>query len=63
MLSLETVGGIFGRTHIKYRSYVIYKKLFLPSVNFYIVKVPKKQIHVLRVLREERDLETILSNE
>ena len=63
MLSLKTVGGVFGRTHIKYRSYAIYKKPFPPSIIFYIVKDPEKEIYVLRVLREERDWETILSNE
>ena len=60
MLSLETVGGVFGRTHIKYRSYAIYKKPFPPSIIFYIVKDPEKEVHILRVLREERDWETIL---
>lgn len=61
ILSLETVGGVFGRTHIKYRSYSIYKKPFPPSIIFYIVKDSKKEVHVLRVLREERDWKTILS--
>lgn len=63
MLSLKTVGGVFGRTHINYRRYSIYKKPFPPSIIFYIVKTPEKEIHVLRVLWEERDWETILSNE
>ena len=63
MLSLKTVGGILGRTHIKYRSCSIYKKPFSPSVIFYIVKDPEKEVHILRVLREERDWETILSEE
>ena len=61
MQSLGMVGGMFGRTHINYRSYSIYKKPFPPSIIFYIVKDPENEIHILRVLREERDWETMLS--
>lgn len=61
MKDLKYVGGIFGRTHILYRNYSIYKKPFPPSIIFYIIKEPEYDIHVLRVLREERDLEIILS--
>lgn len=61
MERLSVTGGIFGRTHIFYRSYSIYKQPFPPSIIFYIIKEPEKEIHILRVLREEQDWETILS--
>lgn len=50
---LGLLGDAFGKTHIQYRNYVIYKKPFFPSIIFYIIKV--KEIHILRVLREECD--------
>lgn len=43
----------YGQIGIFYRNYPIYKKLFSPSVIFYIVKEPENEVHVLRVLREE----------
>ena len=58
--NLEYIGGIFGMTCILYRNHTIYKKPFLPSLIFYIVKEPENEIHVLRVLREECDWENIL---
>lgn len=54
------LGGIFGNTHIYYRSYTIFKKPFPPSIIFYIVKEFEKEIHILRVLRQERDWEKLL---
>ena len=60
---LEMVGGGFGRTNIRYRNYYIYKKPFPPSVIFYIIKGPEKEIHVLRVLREERHWEKMLTEQ
>lgn len=33
----------------------IYKKLFLPSIIFYIVDENLREIHILRILREEQD--------
>ena len=60
---LALAGGIFGNTHIFYRSYSIYKQPFPPSIIFYIIKKPEMEIHVLRILREERDWETILSRQ
>ena len=54
------LGGIFGDTHIYYRSYTIFKKPFPPSIIFYIVKEFEKEIHILRVLRQERDWEKLL---
>lgn len=60
---LEMLGNVFGKTHISYRKHSIYKKLFLPSVIFYIKKESEKEIHVLRVLREECDWEKILARQ
>ncbi len=57
------MGGVYGNTHIYYRSYSIFKKSFPPSVIFYIIKEPENEIHVLRVLREERDWENILNEQ
>lgn len=54
------LGGIFGDTHIYYRAYTIFKKPFPPSIIFYIVKEFEKEIHILRVLRQERDWEKLL---
>lgn len=34
---------------------MIYKKPFPPSIIFYVVNEPKNEIHILRVLREERN--------
>lgn len=61
--ALELVGGGFGRTNIRYRNYFVYKKPFPPSVILYIIKEPEKEIHVLRVLREERQWEKMLSEQ
>lgn len=60
---LETMGNFFGVTEIYYRRYVIHKKTFPPSIIFYIIKEPEKEIHVLRVLREERDWKRILKKQ
>lgn len=54
------LGGVFGNTHIYYRSYTIFKKPFPPSIIFYIVKEPEKEVHILRVLRQECDWEKAL---
>lgn len=55
---LEVLGNAFGKTNVFYRNYCICKISFPPSIIFYIIK--KQEIHVLRVLREERDWEKIL---
>ena len=60
---ISFLGGIFGNTHIYYRSYSIFKKPFPPSIIFYVVKVPENEIHILRVLREERDWGRILKEQ
>ena len=58
---LETLGGIFGKTDLCYRRYSVYKYPFPPSVIFYIIRDSEQEIHVLRVLREERDGKSILT--
>lgn len=58
---LEYVGTMLGKTDLLYRGYPIYKKVFSPSIIFYILKEPEKEIHVLRVLREERDWEKVMA--
>lgn len=63
MENLGTMGTMFGKTNIYYRGYCIYKKPFPPSVIFYIIKEPEKEIHVLRVLRQERDWEKMLAEQ
>lgn len=60
---LGRFGNAFSKTHIYYRNYSIYKKPFLPSIVFYIIKEAEKEIHVLRVLREECDWEKILTEQ
>ena len=57
------MGGIYGNTHIYYRSYSIFKKNFPPSIIFYVIKEPENEIHILRVLREERDWKNILKGQ
>lgn len=64
-LQLETLkdtAGAFGRTYIFYRNLMIYKKPFPPSIIFYVVNKPRNEIHILRVLREERNWKPLLSN-
>lgn len=53
--------GIMGMTHIQYRGFDIYQKIFSPSIIFYIIKDGK--VHILRVLRHERDWEKILKEQ
>ena len=60
---LEMVGSGFGKTNIRYRNYVVYKKPFPPSIILYIIKEPEKEIHVLRILREERQWEKLLTEQ
>lgn len=58
---LEYMGTMLGKTDLLYRGYSIYKKVFSPSIIFYIIKESEKEIHVLRVLREERDWEKVMT--
>lgn len=53
--SLSYMGHVFPHTQFYYRNYQIRKKLFPPSLIFYILLESQKEIHVLRVLREERN--------
>lgn len=55
---LKSTGGYFAKTQIYYRGYAIYKKPFPPSIIFYVLM--DGEIHVLRVLREEKDWKQIL---
>lgn len=49
------------KTQIVYRGYAIHKKLFSPSIIFYIVKEQKQEVHILRVIREEQNWERFFS--
>ncbi|MBD5464593.1 MAG: type II toxin-antitoxin system RelE/ParE family toxin [Lachnospiraceae bacterium] len=60
---LAILGKAFKRTNIFYRSYYICKKPFPPSIIFYIIKEQEKEIHILRVLREECDWERMLTEQ
>ncbi len=60
--NLKHMAGALGRTFIFYRNLMIYKKPFSPSIIFYVVDKPKNEIHILRVLREERNWKYLLSN-
>lgn len=57
---LEYLGGVLSSTDIIYRGFNICKKIFSPSIIFYVIKEDVKEIHVLRVLREEKDWISIL---
>ncbi len=59
---LGYMGGIFFNTQILYQGYAIHKKPFPPSIIFYIRKESLKEIHILRILRNERNWKAILSN-
>ena len=58
---LGSTNVVFGRTQIFYRNYAIHKKPFPPSIIFFVLK--EQEVHILRVLREERDWESILKKE
>ena len=58
---LGSTNVVFGRTQIYYRNYAIHKKPFPPAIIFYIRK--EQDVHILRVLREERDWESVLRKE
>lgn len=60
MSKLGNAGVIFRKTSFYYRNYSIYQKTFPPSIIFYIVKKLEGEVHILRVLREERDWMTII---
>lgn len=60
---MVTNAKFYQKTYILYRGYDIYKKIFKPSLIFYIVKEQKREVHILRVLREERDWGNILKTQ
>ena len=55
MQNLSQFSTAFPRTQILYRGYSIHKRSFPPSIIFYIIMEETKEIHILRVLRHERD--------
>ena len=57
MQNLGQFSTAFPRTQILYRGYSIHKRSFPPSIIFYIIMEETKEIHILRVLRHERDWE------
>lgn len=59
---LGYMGGIFFNTQIYYQGYAIHKKPFPPSVIFYILNESTKEIHILRILRNESNWKRILIN-
>ena len=59
---MATNAKLYQKTYILYREYDIHRKVFKPSLIFYIVKEEKREVHILRVLREERDWGNILKN-
>jgi plasmid stabilization system protein ParE len=59
---LEYLGAAFCKTQLYYRNYSIYLRIFSPSIIFYIIKNQEKEIHILRVLREERNWKYILAH-
>ena len=60
MQNLGQFSTAFPRIQILYRGYSIHKRSFPPSIIFYIIMEETKEIHILRVLRHERDWENIL---
>lgn len=62
LYKLSYVAGIYGKTNICYQNYQIYKKPFSPSIIFYIIKELEREIHVIRILREEKNWMAVLRN-
>lgn len=54
---------LYAQTYILYRGYNIHKKIFAPSLIFYIVKDEEREVHILRALRSEREWKKILGNQ
>ena len=57
------MGSSFPKTQLLYRNYHIHKKPFPPSVIFYVLMKDTQEVHVLRVLREERDWKKVLERQ
>ncbi len=62
MTKLGYMGGVFPKTQILYRNYPIHKKPFPPAIILYVLMEEKREVHILRVLREERDWQHILDD-
>ena len=58
---LSEVNVMFNQTGTLYREYIIYMKPFPPSIIFYTMI--DSEVHILRVLREERNWESVLERE
>ena len=52
---LSETAGSFRKSDIVYRGFQIYFRLFAPSIIFYTIKEPEEEVHILRVLRSERN--------
>ena len=63
MKKLGYMSEAFPKTHILYRNYYIHKKPFSPSIIFYVFMEHTQEIHILRVLREERNWTRVLEQE
>ena len=63
MEKLGVMGKAFPETQLIYRGYVIHKKPFPPSIIFYVVMDDMREIHILRVLREENGWERTLKQD
>lgn len=61
MSSLGNPGVVYKDTSFYYRNYSIYQKAFPPSIIFYIRMKSAKEVHIIRVLREEQNWESILN--
>ncbi len=59
---LGYMGGIFYNTQILYKGYAIHKKPFPPSILFFTINDSQTEIHILRILRSERNWKRFLSN-
>lgn len=59
---LVYTGGSLPKTHILYRNHSIYKKIYPPSIIFYILINSKHELHILRVLQEQHDWHNTLGN-
>ena len=57
---LGYMGDAFPKTQLLYRDYAIHKRVFPPSIIFYVCLDQTGELHVLRVLREEEDWERSL---
>lgn len=58
---LGNTNVIFRKTQFYYRNYPIHQKPFPPAIIFYILT--EHELHILRILREERDWKNTLKRE